>query len=208
LNECSNHKELKKVQTTLNAIKLSKEIDVILEKNDSIQKDLLISLGAEKKQSEGKEFYDWNDKPEDVKEKYPIEKITDPYQFDKYQSATSPSLMVWLWFQVVVTLIFMYHLFGNLAEIGKPDILIYGVFLILSIYTYTELMDGNKDAVWWDLIKAMAGIIILVKFDGWFGLSGIWVIFISCYLILSVSATYYFSFLDKNRIPLKVSEMV
>jgi hypothetical protein len=69
LNECSNHKELKKVQTTLNAIKLSKEIDVILEKNDSIQKDLLISLGAEKKQSEGKEFYDWNDKPEDVKEK-------------------------------------------------------------------------------------------------------------------------------------------
>jgi hypothetical protein len=102
----------------------------------------------------------------------------------------------------------MYHLFGNLAEIGKPDILIYGVFLILSIYTYTELMDGNKDAVWWDLIKAMAGIIILVKFDGWFGLSGIWVIFISCYLIFSVIATYYFSFLDKNRISLKVSEMV
>jgi hypothetical protein len=102
----------------------------------------------------------------------------------------------------------MYHLFGNLAEIGKPDILIYGVFLILSIYTYTELMDGNKDAVWWDLIKAMAGTMILVKMDGWFGLSGIWVIFISCYLILSVSATYYFSFLDKNRIPLKVSEMV
>jgi sterol desaturase/sphingolipid hydroxylase (fatty acid hydroxylase superfamily) len=147
-------------------------------------------------------------RPEDVKEKYPIEKITDPYQFDKYQSATSPSLMVWLWFQVVVTLIFMYHLFGNLAEIGKPDILIYGVFLILSIYTYTELMDGNKDAVWWDLIKAMAGTMILIKMDGWFGLSGIWVIFISCYLIFSVIATYYFSFLDKNRISLKVSEMV
>jgi hypothetical protein len=69
LNECSNHKELKKVQTTLSAIKLSKEIDAILEKNDSIQKDLLINLGAEKKQSEGREYFDWNDKPEDIQQK-------------------------------------------------------------------------------------------------------------------------------------------
>jgi hypothetical protein len=69
LNECSNHKELKSVHTTLTAIKLSKELDAILEKNDSVQKDLLISLGADKKQESGREFFDWNDKPEEVKEK-------------------------------------------------------------------------------------------------------------------------------------------
>lgn len=72
MGECSNHKELKKVQTTLTAIKLSKEIDAILEKNDSVQTELLISLGAEKKQAEGREYFDWNDKPEEIKEKINI----------------------------------------------------------------------------------------------------------------------------------------
>lgn len=98
----------------------------------------------------------------------------------------------------------MYHLFGNLAVIGKPDILVYGLFLILSIYAYTELMDGNKDAVLWDILKAIAGIIILIKMDGWFGIRGIFSLLISFYLLISVVATYYFTFLDKKRMSLNV----
>lgn len=145
-------------------------------------------------------------RPEDVIEKYPVEKIKDPYQFVKYETSSSNLLMVWLWFQVALTLIFMYHLFGNLAIIGKPDILVYGLFLILSIYAYTELMDGNKDAVFWDLLKAIAGIIILIKMDGWFGITGIFSLLISFYLLISVVATYYFTFLDKKRISLNISE--
>ena len=145
-------------------------------------------------------------RPEDVKEKYPVDKIKDPYQFVKYETSSSPFLMVWLWFQVIITLIFMYHLFANLADIGKPHIFIYGGFLILQIFAYTELMDGSKQAFGWDLLKLMVGILILFYFTGWFGVSGIYASLVFVYLLLSAGVTYYFTFLDKFRLPLKVSE--
>lgn len=145
-------------------------------------------------------------RPEDVIEKYPVEKIKDPYQFVKYQTNSSLLLMVWLWFQVIITLIFMYHLFANLADIGKPHIFIYGGFLILQIFAYSELMDGSKQAFGWDFLKLMAGILILFYFTGWFSATGIYASLVFIYLLLSAGVTYYFTFLDKNRLLVKVSE--
>lgn len=146
-------------------------------------------------------------RPADVIEKYPVEKIENPYQYIKYQTSSSPILMCWLWIQVTVTLVFMYHLFANLAEIGKPDIFIYGGFVILQIYAYTELMDASKEAFVWDLVKLLAGIVILVYFKGWFNATGIYVTLVSGYLFLSSLVTYYFTSSDKNRIPLKALEI-
>jgi hypothetical protein len=145
-------------------------------------------------------------RPEDVKEKYPVEKIKDPYQFVKYETSSSPLLMVWLCFQVIITLIFMYHLFANLADIGKPHIFIYGGFLILQIFAYSELMDGSKQAFGWDFLKLMAGILILFYFTDWFSATGIYASLVFVYLLLSAGVTYYFTFLDKNRLLVKVSE--
>jgi sterol desaturase/sphingolipid hydroxylase (fatty acid hydroxylase superfamily) len=145
-------------------------------------------------------------RPEDVIEKYPVEKIKDPYQFVKYQTNSSLLLMVWLWFQVIITLIFMYHLFANLADIGKPHIFIYGGFLILQIFAYSELMDGSKQAFGWDFLKLMAGILILFYFTGWFSATGIYASLVFIYLLLSAGVTYYFTLLDKNRQLVKVSE--
>ena len=100
----------------------------------------------------------------------------------------------------------MYHLFANLADIGKPDILIYGGFLILQIFAYSELMDGSKQAFGWDVLKLMSGVLILFYFTGWFGASGIYASLVLVYLLLSAGVTYYFNFLDKNRQLVKVSE--
>jgi len=146
-------------------------------------------------------------RPADVIEKYPVEKIENPYQYIKYQTSSSPVLMFWLWLQLTVTLVFMYHLFANLAEIGKPDIFIYGGFVILQIYAYTELMDASKEAFVWDLVKLLAGMVILIYFKGWFNATGIYIALVSGYLFLSSLVTYYFTSSDKNRIPLKALEI-
>ena len=100
----------------------------------------------------------------------------------------------------------MYHLFANLADIGKPHIFIYGGFLILQIFAYSELMDGSKQAFGWDILKLLVGILILFYFSGWFSASGIYASLVLAYLLLSAGGTYYFTFLDKFRLPLKVSE--
>ncbi|MFM7091065.1 MAG: hypothetical protein ACKOZZ_09695 [Bacteroidota bacterium] len=101
----------------------------------------------------------------------------------------------------------MYHLFANLAEIGKPDIFIYGGFVLLQIYAYTELMDARKQAFVWDLVKFLAGIVILIYYKGWFNATGIYVALVSGYLFLSSLVTYYFTSSDNNRIPLKALEI-
>lgn len=69
LSKCENHKDLKNFQTTITIVRLSKSIEKVIKKHFSIQDELLVKLGAEKKQVEGQEVFDWSDKPEELKEK-------------------------------------------------------------------------------------------------------------------------------------------
>jgi hypothetical protein len=46
----------------------------------------------------------------------------------------------------------------------------------------------------------------LFYFTGWFSATGIYASLVFVYLLLSAGVTYYFTFLDKNSLPLKVSE--
>jgi hypothetical protein len=69
LSKCENHKDLKSFHTTISIVRLSKSIEKVIKNHFSIQDELLVKLGAEKKQVDGKEVFDWNDKPEELKEK-------------------------------------------------------------------------------------------------------------------------------------------
>lgn len=132
-------------------------------------------------------------RPPDVAAKYPVQKIEDPYHFQKYETPASNALIVWIGVQFFVTLAFIYHLFGNLANIPKPYIFFYGGFILLSIYAYTELMDRNPNAVWWEALKAVvAGCLIYPNAD-WFGVGPTFTMAIAAYLVVSVAVTYYFT---------------
>jgi alkylglycerol monooxygenase len=113
-------------------------------------------------------------RPADVAEKYPVHKITDVYHFDKYAPRTSAALQRWSWIQIVIALLFISYLFGNIALINKLDgsyIYLYGVFVFLSVYAYTELMDQHPFALLWELIKNACGIGIIAYTGDWFGIS-------------------------------------
>ncbi|MBZ5855864.1 sterol desaturase family protein [Flavihumibacter profundi] len=127
---------------------------------------------------------DWKDKfriwlmptgwrPADVAEKYPVYKIEDPYHFEKYNPKASDSLQAWSWVQLTCCLLFISYFFGNIAGIGSPGIFLYGLFIFLMVYAFTELMDRNKSAIIWELIKNITGIAILFYQKDWFGASRI-----------------------------------
>jgi sterol desaturase/sphingolipid hydroxylase (fatty acid hydroxylase superfamily) len=109
-------------------------------------------------------------RPEDVKEKYPVEKIEDVYHFEKYNPKSSKGLVTWSWIQMTILLLLISYLFGNIAQIGSPDMFLYGAFVFLSVYAYTELMDRNRYAILWEGFKNIFGILIIYKQDGWFGI--------------------------------------
>ena len=122
----------------------------------------------------------WNDKlriwfmptgwrPADVAEKYPVYKIDDVYNFEKYNPISSKALQTWSFIQLFILLGFISYLFGNLATIGSPGIFLYGLFIFTYIYAMTELMDGNPRAYVWEGIKLITGVYLINNTNGWFG---------------------------------------
>ena len=151
----------------------------------------------------------WNDKfriwvmptgwrPADVAEKYPMFKINDVYQMEKYDTKASTGLHVWSWVQISMTLLFISYLFGNIAAINTLNayyIYIYGLFIFLTIYAYTELMDRNKYAVVWEVIKNSLGVAILLQTGDWFGAASLSFsikYIVAAYFLLSTMVTLWF----------------
>lgn len=162
---------------------------------------------------------DWKDKfriwimptgwrPADVAEKYPVFKIEDPYHFEKYDTKNSTIFSVWIWFQLFVLLALVSYLFGNIAPIGSPGIFLYGAFIFLFVYSYTEQMDQSGNAWIWDLLKTIFGLTILIQSSDWFGAKSYlaqapWII--GSYLVISSFACWYFTATEGKHLAKKVS---
>lgn len=114
-------------------------------------------------------------RPADVALKYPVYKINDVYDFEKYDPPAPFRLQVWSWIQLMIILLMVSYLFGNIAYINQLDgsyIFWYGGFIFLSVYSLTDLMDLNRSALAWEGIRMTAGLWILwYQQQDWFGAS-------------------------------------
>ncbi|MFI0491410.1 sterol desaturase family protein [Flavobacterium sp.] len=134
-------------------------------------------------------------RPENFEEKYPVNKIKNVYDFEKYGSQYSKKMVIWAITQATITLLFISYLFNSVAKIGLPNIFIYGAFVFITIYSYTELMDTRKFSIYWETIRFLFGIAIISWFGDWFGLNSIFPFanyIIIGYLVLSLLVSFYF----------------
>ncbi|OIN57476.1 sterol desaturase family protein [Arsenicibacter rosenii] len=134
-------------------------------------------------------------RPADVADTYPVEKIDDLYGYVKYESKSSGALKVWSWIQFGITLLFLMYFFGHLGTIKVPGIFLYGGFIFLTVYAYTELMDHNPNALGWEILKNAFGSYLLFSTGDWFGLNhyfpqGLYLI--AGYFVLSTLVTAWF----------------
>jgi sterol desaturase/sphingolipid hydroxylase (fatty acid hydroxylase superfamily) len=142
-------------------------------------------------------------RPDRFEEKYPVEKIKDVYNFEKYNTNSSLLLKYWSVVQMFITLIFVSYLLKNIAQIGFSNIIIYGAFIFLSIYSYTELMDKNKYSIFWEILRVLFGVSILYYQGDWFGLNKF--ILFGNYLILSYFSVsllfaFYFNYVEFKKV--------
>ncbi len=135
-------------------------------------------------------------RPEDVAEKYPVYKIEDAYNFDKYHTTGNAYFMGWVWVQMIILLLLVSYLFGNIALIGSPGVFIYGGFVFFHVYGMSELMDRTPNAWIWEMVKCFYGAGVLFYFGDWFGISRYTLmanyVFIA-YFIISFSISFYYS---------------
>ena len=135
-------------------------------------------------------------RPKDVEREYPVYKIEDVYQMSKYNPAHSKGLEIWSLVQMTLTLPFLLFLFANLASIGSPGIFLYGLFIFLSVYALTELMDGNPQAFYWEAAKACYTFWLIQNQEGWFGAEKFFSLIPSIIIVLQIiglMVSFYFS---------------
>ncbi len=144
-------------------------------------------------------------RPADVEKKYPVYKIEDVMNFEKYTTRTNPLFNTWIWVQLLIVLLLVCYLFANIAKIGNPGMFYYGAFIFIYIYAFTELMDRNANAWIWELLKSISGISIVFYLGDWFGMNDFFPAFSFIflpYLVISFFIAIFFSHFDtqENRI--------
>jgi alkylglycerol monooxygenase len=144
-------------------------------------------------------------RPTDVIEKFPVNKVEDVYHFYKYETKASAQLHIWSWAQVIITLLFISYFFANIATINNLHfsyIYLYGLFVFLSVYAYTELMDRNPYAIIWEIGKSLFGLAIIFYMGDWFGSKHFHPIISYCviaYFLLSTLTTAYFVYYHRKE---------
>ena len=144
-------------------------------------------------------------RPADVAAKYPVYKIEDVYNFEKYETNTSTALNAWCWIQMIITLLFVSYLFGNIAMINgfnKYYILLYGGFIFLTVYALSDLMDNSNYAIGWELARAIMGIGLIYYLGDWFGINTFysWASYaLMGYFVLSAVITGWFVYTNGKQ---------
>ena len=144
-------------------------------------------------------------RPEDVKAKYPVKGIEDPYHYEKYDPKVSRALQWWSWIQFTAVFSLMMYLFNHLADIGAQQSIVYGLFLVLCIFSYSMLMDKSRYSLAIEVLKSLIGLAFTFLQGNWFGMPAGFSALVAAYFLLSIGIVAYFSFseLKKDEAPLK-----
>ncbi|MCG8462305.1 MAG: sterol desaturase family protein, partial [Holophagales bacterium] len=109
-------------------------------------------------------------RPADVAERFPVAKIEDPYDFEKYRPPASPGLKAWAWFRFSSTLALLLYMLASFGEIPFRDLAVFSLFLVIGIFGYTELMDHSRLGPWVEGAVGLGGLAYLGVTGSWFGL--------------------------------------
>ncbi len=110
-------------------------------------------------------------RPADVRRAHPVGSVRDVCRLEKYDPRHHRLLPAWSWVQLSASLLLVGWMFANAASIGVPGIYLYGGFILLSVFAFTELMDGSVLAAAWEGGKNLLGLVWIGVSGDWFGIS-------------------------------------
>jgi sterol desaturase/sphingolipid hydroxylase (fatty acid hydroxylase superfamily) len=141
-------------------------------------------------------------RPEDVKKAKPIPVIEDVYHLEKFDTHLSNKLLTWSWIQLTILLAVVMDLFFRFGDIGFSRVLWYGLYIFISIFCISSLMDKVSYAPIAETARFILIIVLLVNGDwNWFGHSqwtGMVANIIFTYSIVSVILAFYFHFAENK----------
>lgn len=132
-------------------------------------------------------------RPKDVEERYPIAYIKDPHTATKYDTPSSDALRYWSLFQFVITLMLTLYMFSIIDQYSLPFLITFGLFLFVTIYGYTSLMDHQRHTIIAEVLKLVLVALVFHFLGHWFGLS---ISLLFGYCTFSLMASIYFVYTE------------
>lgn len=112
-------------------------------------------------------------RPADVAERFPIEGVLSGeqvYKQKKYTSNASKAILGFAWAQFVFVQLAMTYWFLNVAAIGVDGGIAYGIFLGLSLFSLTSLLDKSWLTLMSETLRVLTAAVIVYMQGEWFGM--------------------------------------
>lgn len=138
-------------------------------------------------------------RPEDVREKYPVEVIGNVYSQVKYETNPSRILTVYSWIQLILSLGIMLYLFNNLMKIGTPDIFVLGTYILVTVFGYTALMDKKSYAIAVELGRCFFGLFIISMTGDFYYMNDMFTlgsVVMTAYFMITILMSIYFVMME------------
>ena len=142
-------------------------------------------------------------RPADREEEAPIEYVKNARDQVKYATQGPFSMHLWMWLQLIIHIALMLYMFNVIADHSFAFILLYGLFLFLSIFSYTSLMDFSFLALPFEILKVGLGVGLIYFIGNWFGLDNFipfGTFIFAGYLMVSLGLTVYFKNSQKESL--------
>ena len=139
-------------------------------------------------------------RPVDVKEKFPLLEVTNPAKQSKYNTTNSRWMLAYSWTQLIITHLLLLHLLIVFSSHSNTMNYLYAIVLLLSVFSFTSMLDKNKYAFVAELLKAsMVFVLLYIQNLSWYGLQGFPIYLLIIYIIFSLVLTFYFQKNEKNN---------
>ncbi len=158
-------------------------------------------------------------RPNDVKEIYPIETIENPHNYIKYSNPKNIFLNFWSCFQLLIHLGMQFHVIYLLSSLGNTEfdlfqlftgyqvLITYGIFFVISVWSFTSLMDRSLHFLVVETFKNIVGFGLIILFPEVLNIYkeiDIPILIPSLYLFFSqiISIYYFIKFLKERKVSL------
>ncbi|GMN11914.1 sterol desaturase family protein [Croceitalea sp. MTPC9] len=141
-------------------------------------------------------------RPKDVAEQHLVLTIKDVYNFNRYKPKSSLALKGYSIFQLLFNTGLLLFMLYNYSEISFNGLLVFSAVVFVGIFSYTSLMDRKSYTIWIEVLRSIAGLLIVFFTGDWFGLNsylplGSYVI--AAYFLIGVLCSFYFTYLEEER---------
>ena len=101
-------------------------------------------------------------RPDDVKKRFPQNKINSVNEFEKYNPESGIIMKGWASFQWLGTTLMLLIFLANYSYFENFQASIFGGLILLSIFGYTSLMDRQTWAYKFELVRNTLGLLFFM----------------------------------------------